>query len=93
VKLLRAQARRDAQHVGGEVVEAERPFVIVGIAVAARVGRGDPEVTVEVFELRRPIAPVSADAVQKKDELAAARDRDREPRRRFDENGVQVTPP
>jgi hypothetical protein len=93
VKLLRAQSRRDAQHVGAEVIEAERPFVILGIAVAARIRRGDSEVAVKVLELRRPIAPVAADAVQKKDELARARDRDREPRRGFDENGVQVTPP
>ena len=93
MKLFRAEAGGDAQHVGGEIIEAERAFVVVGIAVAARVGRRYAEVTVEVLELRGPVAAVAADAVEKKDELAVARDRDREPRRRIDENRIQeVTP-
>jgi hypothetical protein len=89
VEFLRAEAGRHTQHVGGEIVEAERSLVVLGISVAAGVGRGYAEVALEKFDLSGPVAPVAADAVEKKDKLAIARDRDREPRRRVDENNVQ----
>src|SRR5688572_10869811 len=89
VKLFRAEVHGHAQHVAREIVEGERPFAIIRIAVAARVGRGDSKLALEVLDLPRPVAAVTADAVKKKDEFAVARDRHREPRRRIDEKRVQ----
>ena len=80
----------DAQHVAGEVVEVQRPLVVVGFPVAARVPRR------RLVALRRkerhlgvPVLPVPADAVQEQDQRAASGDRDREPRRRPDEDRLQ----
>jgi hypothetical protein len=80
---------RDAQHVAGEMVELQRTFVVVGVAVAARVpGRG-LEVPREELDLAREIAAVAADAVEEEDQRARSRDRDREARRGFDEDCFQ----
>jgi len=90
VELFRAEVHGHAQHVAREIVEGERPFVIIRIAIAARVGRDYAEVALEKFNLSSPVAPVAADAVEKNDKLAIARDRDREPWRRIDVNSVQA---
>jgi hypothetical protein len=84
----------DAQHVAGEVVELQRAFVVVGVAVAACVpGGGVKPVGGEEIDLAGPVAPVAADAVQKQDQLAMAGDRNRETRGRLDEGCFQVSIP
>jgi hypothetical protein len=84
----------DAQHVAGEVLELQRAFVIVGVAVAARIpGRGAETMRGEEVDLAGPVAPVTANAVEKQDQLAVAGDGDREARCRLDEDGFQVSIP
>ena len=86
----RLEVLDDAHHVGAEVlVELQRPFIVVGVAVAARVPGGGAKALGEEFDLVAPVAPVAADAVQEEQQRPAAGDRDGEPRRRLDEDGVQ----
>ena len=89
VELRCLEVRRDAQHVAGELLELQRAFVILRIAVAARIPGGGLEAAGEKLDLAGPVAAIAADAVQKKDELSRARDRDREPRRRIDKDRFQ----
>jgi hypothetical protein len=49
------------------LIELQRAFVVLGIAVAARIpGRG-PESTGEELDLPRPVAAAAADAVQEEE--------------------------
>jgi hypothetical protein len=84
------EVTKDAQQVGGKAMKIERAFIVVGIAVAARVpgGRGEP--AREELDLRVPGAAAAADAVQEKDQRSLARDREREARRCADENRFQA---
>jgi hypothetical protein len=77
--------------VGRERRELERAFVVVGIAVAARVPGGRAIARAKEGELRVPVAAVAADAVKEEDELALARERQREARRGADEERLQAT--
>jgi hypothetical protein len=77
--------------VGREDRELERAFVVVGIAVAARVPGGGAISRGEERELRVPVAAVAADAVQEDEELALARERQREARRGTDPDRFQAT--
>ena len=88
--LFRSEMVGDAHHVGGEVlIELQRAFIVLGIAVAPRVPGGGPEVGREEFDLPRPVAPAAADAVQEEEESAFAGDRYGQARDRPDTNGSQ----
>jgi hypothetical protein len=65
--------------------------LVVGIAVAARVPGGRAIAPREELELRGPVAAVAAYAVKEEQELALARERQREARRGTDEDGFQAT--
>jgi hypothetical protein len=83
-----AEVLRHAQHVADQVLELQPALVVVGLAEAARVPRGDLEAVREALQLRRPVAAVAADAVQQQDQAAGARDRYGEARRGPDEDGL-----
>ena len=84
----------DAQQVGGEVlVELQRAFVVLGVAVAARVPGGGPEMAREELDLACPVAPAAADAVQEEEQGAFAGDRHGKARRGPDADRFQATPP
>jgi hypothetical protein len=91
VRLFLAEVIEHAREIGRERRELERTFVVVGIAVAARVPGGDAIARGEERELRAPVAAVAADAVQEDDELALARERQREARRGRDQDRFQAT--
>jgi hypothetical protein len=68
----------ESQHVAGKSVELQGAFVVVGIAVAARIpGRGAKSMRGKESDLAGPVAPVAANAVEKQDQLAVAGDGDR----------------
>jgi hypothetical protein len=90
VRFLGFAEIQKAKNVRGEVAEVQRAFVIVRIAVAARVPGDGGEAAREELELRIPRAPVAADAVQEDDVRSLSRDREREPRRPGDEQRVQA---
>jgi hypothetical protein len=77
--------------IGRERRELERALVVVGIAVAARVPGGGAIARGEERELGVPVAAVAADAVQEDEELALARERQREARRGADPDCFQAT--
>jgi hypothetical protein len=90
VRLPFAQVIQDAQQVVGEVLEAQRPVVVLRVAVAACIPRGCLELPREELQLRMPVRPVAADAVQEDDERAAARNAQRDARRTGDQDGFQA---
>jgi hypothetical protein len=55
----------DAQQIGNEIVERERPIVVVARAVASRIPGNSFEVRGERRQLRAPVGAIAADAVQK----------------------------
>jgi hypothetical protein len=65
----------DAQQVGAEIAELERPAIIAR-AIAARVPGGGGEMLGEDRELVAPVAAIAADAVKKEEKRAAAGDVD-----------------
>jgi hypothetical protein len=94
VQLIGLEVIGDPQNVAGKSVELERAFVVVGVAVAARIpGRGAEPMRGKEGDLAGPIAPVTADAVEKQDQLAMAGDRNRKARCRLDEDRVQLSIP
>src|SRR5207247_784522 len=60
----------DAPEIAGEIVERERPGVIVARAVAPRIQRRRREVSGEHTELIAPVRAVSVDTVQEDHERA-----------------------
>jgi hypothetical protein len=80
-----------AHEIGRERRELQQAFVVVGIAVAARVPGGRAIAQAKERQLRVPVAAVAADAVKEEDELALARERQREARRGTDEERFQAT--
>ena len=86
---LLIQEIENAQEVGGEIVELQGPFVVVRVAVAARIPRNRPVRGRKCFELKLPVLPVAADAVQEKQQRAAAGDAQRDARRAGDEERFQ----
>jgi hypothetical protein len=77
------------QHVGAEIIELQRPVVIVRVAVAARVPGNRLIGRRERRELRVPMAPIAADAVQEQEQGSAAGDAQRDARRTGDQDGFQ----
>ena len=75
VRFVSAELIEHPQKIGRERRKLERSFVVVGIAVAARVPRRRAIPGVKERELRRPVAAVAADAVQEDEELALADER------------------
>lgn len=68
-----AEKIQGARDIRSEIVEAQRPLVVLGIAVAARIpGRGGEAVAREERELVLPVVAVAADAVQEKDQRPAS---------------------
>src|SRR5437773_2280645 len=75
----------DAPEVAGEIVERERPGVIVARAVAPRIPRRRREVSGEHTELIAPVRAVSADTVQEDHERAVTGAIDGQAGRRADQ--------
>jgi hypothetical protein len=76
------------------MVELQRAFVVVRVAVTARIpGGGAVSMRGEEIDLAGPVAPVAADAVEKQDQLAMAGDSNRKARCRLDEGCVQLSIP
>jgi hypothetical protein len=71
-------------------MKIERPLVVLGVAVAARIPGRRAEAAGENAELPVPGMPVAADAVEEENERPPARERKREARRAADENGLQA---
>jgi hypothetical protein len=80
---------RHAEDVLREDLKIQGPRVVLRIAVTARVPGSGFESRGKELELPVPAMAITADAVQEEDERPLARDRDREPRRGADEDGVQ----
>ena len=72
MRLRRAEVVEHAHDVVGVVGEREGTFIVVAVAVAARVPGDGVEERREGRHLVRPVAPVAADAVQEDDEIALA---------------------
>src|SRR3989442_14813247 len=68
----------------------QRAVVIVGIAVAARVPGGGPEMLGEHRQLQIPVAAIAAYSVQEQHQRTRSLDRNREARRRLDEEGFHA---
>src|SRR5437879_11552044 len=81
---------RHAQHVAGEMLEVQRALVVVGIAVAARVPGGGPEMLGKHRQLQIPVAAIAAYSVQEQHQRARSLDRNRDARRRLDEDGFHA---
>jgi hypothetical protein len=75
-----------ALEVAAEIGKIERPGVILGVAVAARIPGHGAVAPRERFDLPVPVVPVAADAVQEEYEGPGARDRERNARLRADED-------
>jgi len=75
----------DAPEIAGEIVERERPGVIVARAVAPRIQRRRREVSGEHTELIAPVRAVSADTVQEDHERAVTGAIDGQAGRRADQ--------
>lgn len=73
-----AEMIENAQQVGVEIVEIERPFIIVRAAIAARIPGHHPEIRGEVAQVVLPVRPVAADAVQENNGVAPPGDIDRD---------------
>jgi hypothetical protein len=91
VRAFGAEVIEHPREIVRERRELERALVVVGIAVAARVPGGGAISRGEERELRVPVAAVAADAVKEDEELALARERQREARRGADEDRFQAT--
>jgi hypothetical protein len=89
VRFLFLEEIEHADHVGHEVGKSTRLFVILRIAIAARVPRRRLVPRREEIELAGPVVSVPADAVQEEKERSLAGDRQREARRGPDEDGFQ----
>jgi hypothetical protein len=93
VRLFGAEMIEHPREIARERGELEWTFVVVGIAVAARVPGGRAISSREELELRGPVAAVAAYAVKEEQELAFARERQREARRGTDADRFQATRP
>jgi hypothetical protein len=94
MQLVGLEVLGEAHDIAGEMVELQRAFVVVRVAVAARIpGGGAVPMLGEELDLAGPVAPVAADAVEKQDQLAMAGDRNRKARCRLDEGCVQLSIP
>src|SRR5436190_13963976 len=83
-----AEVLEHAQQVFAEHGEVERPFVVVGLTVAARVPGSRLVRAGEELHLRIPVLPPAANAMQEDEEFALARHRQGKARRGTDEDRI-----
>src|SRR5438105_6731966 len=86
MRLARAEVIEHAQQVFAEDGEIERSLVVLGLAVAACIPRRRLVARGKLSELRIPVLPPAADAVEEEEQLAFPRDGKRKARRRADEH-------
>ena len=87
---MRALGLEPVEHperVAREIAEIERAFVVVRVAVAARVPGDGMEGATHGFELRGPIRPVATDPVHEEHQGARPHPIEREPGCSLDEDG------
>src|SRR5215469_14200975 len=80
MRASRTEVIEHAPQVGGEIAEVERAFVVVAVAIAARIPCDRMKVPAECGELIAPVGTIPPDSVQEDRQRPGADTFDGDPR-------------